>query len=215
AAEALAQLPSSPEVDEALTFALADEAVDVRASAARALGSHRAASAAEALLRAALEGEPLVRAAAARALGQVASAHEEARELLRRAADANDPAAAVPALEALAKLDDRADDARLVAAIDSADGETVKAAARALALRAGTTPDEARHAALAALERALVDARWDVRRQAALALADYGATAALFARRGREQDPLVLQAIESALDAATRGGHPADDDEAK
>src|SRR5439155_330878 len=31
AAEALAQLPSSPEVDEALTFALADEAVDVRA----------------------------------------------------------------------------------------------------------------------------------------------------------------------------------------
>ncbi|MDB4968111.1 MAG: lyase domain protein repeat-containing protein, partial [Myxococcales bacterium] len=60
AAEALAQLPPSADVDEALTFALADEAVDVRASAARALGAHRAESATEALLRAALEGEPLV-----------------------------------------------------------------------------------------------------------------------------------------------------------
>ncbi|MDB4970869.1 MAG: hypothetical protein JWN44_6558, partial [Myxococcales bacterium] len=137
--------------------------------------------------------------------GQVAGAHASARPSLRKIADARDPAAAVPALEALAKLDDRADDARLVAAVDSPDGETVKAAARALAFRAGTAPAASRQAALAALERALVDARWDVRRQAALALADYGALPALFARRGREQDPLVLQAIESALEATTRG----------
>jgi HEAT repeat protein len=54
------------------------------------------------------------------------------------------------------------------------------------------------------LERALGDPRWDVRRQAVLALADFGAVAALWARRPHEQDPLVLQAIESAL-AGARG----------
>ena len=204
AAEALAQLPPASDVDEALTFALADESVDVRASAARALGQHRAGAAADALARCALESEPLVRASASRALGQVATAHAVARSLLRRVADSRDPAAAVPALEALARLDDRIDDARFIAALAALDGETVKAAARALALRASTSPDPIRQAAQAALERALTDARWDVRRQAALALADYGAVAPLWAWRAHEQDPLVLQAIESAL-AGLRG----------
>lgn len=204
AAEALAQLPSSTDVDEALTFALADESVDVRASAARALGAHHAVGAAEALARCALEGEPLVRAAASRALGQVASEHADARALLRRVADSRDPAAAVPALESLARIDDRADDARFVAAVEALDGETIKAAARALALRAPTTPEPVKKKAVAALERALVDTRWDVRRQAVLALADLGAVAALYARRGSEHDPLVLSAIASAL-AGARG----------
>jgi HEAT repeat protein len=206
AAEALAQLPPSGEVDEALTFALADEAVDVRASAARALGAHRAKDAAEALGRAALEGEPLVRAAAARSLGQVATAHLSARALLRRVADVRDAAAAVPALEALARLDEREDDARLTAALDATDGETVKAALRGLGHRAATTPDAVRKTVLAALERALVDARWDVRRQAVLALAEYGALPLLWARRAHEVDPLVLQAIESSLEAAAARG---------
>jgi HEAT repeat protein len=204
AAEALAQLPSSAEVDEALTFALADESPDVRASAARALGAHRAESAADALLQEVFEGDTLVRAAAARALGQVATAHPSARPLLRQAADLRDPAAAVPALEALARLDDRADDARFVAAVDLPDSETVKAAARGLAMRARTVPEAVRTAALAALERALVDSRWDVRRQAVLALADFGELKPLLARRGREQDPLVVEAIESAVAAAAK-----------
>ena len=91
AAEALAQLPPSTDVDEALTFALADESVDVRASAARALGAHRAESAADALARCALEAEPLVRGAASRALGLVAGEHASARALVRRVADARDP----------------------------------------------------------------------------------------------------------------------------
>jgi HEAT repeat protein len=207
AAEALAQLPPSGEVDEALTFALADEAGDVRASAARALGAHRTESAAEALGRAALEGDALVRASAARALGQVATTHASARKLLRRVADVRDAAAAVPALEALAKLDEREDDARLVAALDATDGETVKAALRGLGHRAASAPDPVRKRTLSALERSLVDARWDVRRQAVLALADYGALPLLWARRAHELDPLVLQAIESALEAAAaRGG---------
>ncbi len=204
AAEALAQLPPSSDVDEALTFALADESVDVRASAARALGAHRAEPATEALARCALEGEPLVRAAASRALGFVAAEHLSARPLLRRVADSRDPAAAVPALEALARLDDRADDSRFLFALQSLDAETVKAAARALAVRAPSSPDDVKRNALAALERALVDPRWDVRRQAALALADYGALPQLWARRPSEQDPLVLSAIESAL-AGARG----------
>ena len=86
AADALAQLASSPDVDEALRFALADESPEVRAAAARALGAHASAHAAEPLARAALEGEgePLVRAAAARALGLVAERHATARALLRR-----------------------------------------------------------------------------------------------------------------------------------
>lgn len=206
AAEALAQLPPAADVDEALTFALADEAVDVRAAAARALGAHCAESAADALGRAALEGEALVRGAAARALGQVATAHPSARALLRRVADARDAAAAVPALEALARLDEREDDARLIAALDSTDGETVKAALRGLGQRIAAAPDPVRKRTVSALERSLVDARWDVRRQAVLTLAAYGALPLLFARRAHELDPLVLQAIESSLEAAARGG---------
>ena len=179
AAEALAQLPPSTDVDEALTFALADESVDVRASAARALGAHRAEPAADALARCALEGEPLVRASASRALGLVATEHAGARVLLRRVADSRDPAAAVPALEALARLDDRADDERFLFGLQSLDAESVKAAARALGLRASTSPDAVKRSAIAALELALVDGRWDVRRQAVLALADHGAVAQL------------------------------------
>ena len=176
AAEALAQLPPSTDVDEALTFALADESVDVRASAARALGAHS-------------RGRARRRAGALRARGRAAGARRgvaraRARwrrrtrrraRCLRRVADSRDPASAVPALEALARLDDRIDDARFVGALAALDGETVKAAARALALRAPTSPDAVKQSALGALERALADARWDVRRQAALALADFGA----------------------------------------
>ncbi|HEX9101100.1 MAG TPA: hypothetical protein VF997_02795, partial [Polyangia bacterium] len=100
--------------------------------------------------------------------------------------------------------DDRLDDPRFVAAVEALDGETVKAAARALALRAPTSPDAVKKKALVALERALGDPRWDVRRQAVLALADFGAIALLYARRAHELDPLVLSAIDSAL-AGARG----------
>jgi HEAT repeat protein len=209
AADALAQLPPSKDVDEALTFALADESPDVRAAAARALGAHQSADAAEPLARAALEGEPLVRAAAARALGQVAAAHPAARAGLRRVADARDAAAAVPALEALAKLDAREDDARFLHALEAVDGETVKAAARALGLRASTAPEEARQAAIKSLGRTLADPRWDVRRQTVLALADHGAFALLWGRREHEQDSLVRQAIDAVLE---HGGRNSDDE---
>jgi HEAT repeat protein len=204
AADALAQLPPAKDVDEALTFALADESPDVRAAAARALGAHQAADAAEPLARAAMEGEPLVRAAAARALGQVAAVHPAARPGLRRVADVRDAAAAVPALEALARFDAREDDARFLQALQAADGETVKAAARALGLRASTASAEARSAAVESLGKALADRRWDVRRQAVLALADHGAFALLWGRREHETDGLVRQAIDAVLEHAGR-----------
>jgi HEAT repeat protein len=212
AADALAQLPPSGDIDEALTFALADESADVRAAAARALGAHQAVDAAEALAKVALESEPLVRSAAARALGHVATAHPSALPSLRRVADAGDAAAGVPALEALAKLDAREDDARFLAALESPDGETVKAAARALGLRASTAPAQMRAAATESLARALVDARWDVRRQAVLALADHGAMPLLWARREHEHDSLVRQTIDAVLDQATRAGGRGDDE---
>ena len=76
--------------------------------------------------------------------------------------------------------------------------------ARARAARVDLARRGRARRALGALERALADTRWDVRRQAVLALADYGAMSQLFARRGLEHDPLVLAAIASAL-AGARG----------
>ena len=198
AAEALAQLPPASDVDEALTFALADESADVRASAARALGAHRAESARRraGALRARRRAAG-ARVGVARARPASPTEHAAARTLLRRVADSRDPAAAVPALEALAQLDDRADDARFVARARPRTTARRSRRRRARsALRASTSPDRVKRDALAALERALVDPRWDVRRQAVLALADYGAVPLLWARRAHEQDPLVLAAID-------------------
>jgi HEAT repeat protein len=192
AADALGQLPPASDVDEALRFALADESHEVRAAAARALGAHGALAAGEALMRTALEDEPMVRAAASRALGLLAARHPQARPLLRAVVDSSESVASVPALEALARLEDPEDDARFVTALAGGDSEKVKAAARALGRRQTQV-------ALAALEAALGDRRWDVRCAAVQALAEQGASELLAARLEEEQDPLVLQAIEVAL----------------
>ena len=130
------------------------------------------------LARCALEGEPLVRAAASRALGQVATVHARRAQPLRRVADSRDPAAAVPALEALARLDERGDDGRFIGGAASRSTARRSRRRRARSRRARTArPRPGEAAALVALERALADPRWDVRRQAALALADFGAVA--------------------------------------
>jgi HEAT repeat protein len=215
AAEALAQLPPTSEADDALLFALADESVEVRAAAARALGAHAGENPArliDPLERAAHDGEVAVRGAAARALGAVAraaSGPERTRALavLRKLAEAPEPIAAVPALEALGQLGEPADDARLIAALDAPDAEIVKVAARALGRRAGSPPPGGDRAVREALDRALSDRRWDVRRAAAQALGEHGSSAhpLLYARRTVERDPLVLEAIDSALGAALAG----------
>ncbi len=222
AAEALALLPlpvnSSVEVDEALLFAMADEVAEVRAAAARALGAHAAnvgPQAIDALERAAHDLEMAVRAAAARALGALAreaSAPEKTKEraralaVLRKLAEAPEAVAAVPALEALGEIGEPADDARLIAALDEPDAEIVKAAARGLGFRrSAMSAARAREA----LDRALTDRRWDVRRAAALALGDHGPAAhpLLYARRTIERDPLVLEALEQAMSAAMGRAH--------
>jgi HEAT repeat protein len=209
AAEALAQLPGTHEGDDALLFALADESAEVRAAAARALGAHagpQSGRVIDALSRAARDAEVAVRGAAARAIGQVARAAAEpdrarAHAVTRQLAEAPDPIAAVPALEALGLIGDAADDARLIAALDSTDAEIVKVAARALGRRS-SPPGSA--AAREALDRVLSDRRWDVRRAAAQALGDHGTAALplLVARRTVERDALVLEAIDVALGRA-------------
>jgi HEAT repeat protein len=197
AADALGMLPPAADVDETLRFALADESFEVRAAAARALGAHGSLGAVEALTRAALGDEPMVRAAAGRSLGQLAQRHADAEPLLRSVVDSGDPVAGVPALEALARLNHSGDEPRFIAALASGDSERVKAAARALGQR--RSPES-----LAALCTALGDKRWDVRRAAVQALADRGATEVLLERRAHEQDPLVLQAIEVAIERDPR-----------
>jgi HEAT repeat protein len=212
AAEALAALdvPAQAAVrealDEALVWRLADEVPEVRAAAARALGAHRRAEALEALERAAADVELAVATAATRAIGELARAasSNEARQralaVLRRLVDGGE-VVAVPALEALGPVGDPADDERLARALHHGEVEIVKAAARALGTRRGAL--SARVARLA-LEEALEDPRWDVRRQAALALGQHGPDAhpRLYARRGVETDALVLEAIDEALESA-------------
>ena len=108
AAEALAQLPPSTRRRRGADLRAGRRiGRGARLGGARARRASRRGGAPMRWPACALEGEPLVRAAAARALGLVATAHAVgARSLLRRVADARDPAAAVPALEALAQLDD-------------------------------------------------------------------------------------------------------------
>jgi HEAT repeat protein len=201
AADALGALPPLPEVDEALVFALADEAAEVRAAAARALGAHAHLPAIAPLGRVATDEEPAVRSAAVRALGGLAThasgpERGDAARVLRERAAAADAASAVPALEALERLDDPSDLPLFVAAAKSKESEAAKAAVRALQLR--PAPD-----AREALERALVDPRWDVRRAAALALASHGpgARPPLSERKQSEKDALVLEAIHASLRA--------------
>jgi HEAT repeat protein len=200
AAEALGELPAADDVDEALVFALADESPEVRAAAARALGAHARAAALAPLGRAVKDSEAPVRAAAAHALGRIAEKaggemRERALESVRRLAELDDAVLAAPALEALGIAGSDSDEARLVLALNRADEEVVKAAARALGRRSPSA------LARSALVDALADRRWDVRRAAAEALGGQGpaAHAPLYARRAVEEDALVLETIDAAL----------------
>jgi HEAT repeat protein len=144
-----------------------------------------------------------VRAAAAHALSHIVVRAEgktrgEVLAVLRKLADLPDTVLSAPALEALGVAADPDDETRLVTALERADEEVVKAAARAL----GRRPASAR--ARTALVEALSDRRWDVRRAAAEALGAQGpaAHASLYARRAVEDDPLVLETIDAALQRA-------------
>jgi HEAT repeat protein len=204
AAEALAGIGGAPgpatraEVEDALCFALADEAPEVRAAAARTLGTLASGRAVEALAGACADGDPSVRAAAARALGTIGGS--AAFDALRTLARQGDGATVVQALEALGRAGDDTDEALLVGALEREDAEVVKAAARALSTLGGVR-------AVEGLARALAHARWDVRRVAAQSLGERGGTGALALLRARhavEDDALVREALAGALERAAR-----------
>ncbi len=120
AAEALGELPGAADIDDTLAFVLADEAADVRAAAARALGMHGGATTLASLERATHDPERKVRAAAARALAQIAAlvpvaeaAHAAVLDALRRVAGDADVVVTAPALEALGAHGEPADRERL------------------------------------------------------------------------------------------------------
>ena len=191
-------------IEAALTSRSPTKSVDVRASAARALGAHRAGAATArsppcASPRATRTSRCVARRPARSSPGSPRRrGHGLARVACAPLADGAGRAPAVPALEALAAprraRRRRAPHRRA----RGADGETVKAAARALAARAAACPTRQARCA-AALERALADARWDVRRQAVLALADSGAVRRCARAARTEQDPLVLRRSRRAI----------------
>lgn len=199
AASALPALGPADESREALLLALADEDPQVRAAAAQALGALGDRTVVAAMAAATSDDDVHVRIAATRALGALGdpAASTTLRELATRA----DPAVAVHALEALGRLDpsDAAaeEESLLIEALGREDPELVKAAVRALTVRPTVQ-------ALEGLVAALSHARWDVRRLAAHGLGARAreharAADALRARRGVEDDPLVVEAIEAAL----------------
>jgi HEAT repeat protein len=206
AAEALAAVPVADGVEDALCYALTDEAPEVREAAARSLARSDSARAIDALHGAAADDDALVRAAAVQALG--ARRSPAARETLRTLARSTDGAVAVHAIEALVRgriagEEEAPTTEVLLVALGHQDVEVVKAAAAALAAlhpSGAVLPSEA----LAGLERALFHPRWDVRRAAAAALAEIGGERSLSALRARsavEDDALVRDAIAAALAA--------------
>jgi HEAT repeat protein len=221
AAESLAVLGGSAETEDALCFALADEAAEVRLAAARALARFPSSRTAAALQGAAADAEPTVRAAAVRALGtrRTPSAVEALRALVR----STDGAVAVHALEALAAGERAAgpaasaapsDEEVVLEALRRDDAEVVKAALHLLAERFRAAAAEAagpEGPPLAAVIRALEDARWDVRRAAAAALAAHDGPAAREALRARgrvEDDAMVREVIHAALTPLSRKTPP-------
>jgi HEAT repeat protein len=201
---------------EAARVALVDESPGVRAAVALALarlalrdearGAALLASI-EGLLLAARDEDVRVRGAAARAVVELARATTVApgdaaaaiRSGLRTLADSGDALTAVPALEALLAQRDAADDVRLLDALTGADEERRKVALYALALRPQLL---VRGDLLRLAERALHDARWDLRRAAIAALGAVGdiGRPALVARRSVESDPMVRADLDRALE---------------
>ncbi|MDF1565820.1 MAG: HEAT repeat domain-containing protein [Deltaproteobacteria bacterium] len=182
---------------DALRRALADESAEVRSAATRALVEEVGHEAVEALRVAAGDDDAQVASLAIQGLGQLRDL-ESAELLLERVADgrsAHAPAVALAALEALDRLDAPLLGAALLRGAAHPEAEVVKEAI-AIASRSGTP---------GATEMLLEAARheaWDVRRAAALGLAELGDADALGPVQellAAERDEMVAAALESAL----------------
>ncbi len=183
---------------ELIGYALTDEVLDVRTTAARALGQLRdekgRSLGAEGLLLALDADSPAVQAAAARALGSLGEgrAIEPLRELVRR----GEAGVSVAAMEALRALQDPTFDDLLVEALGHPDDEVVKQALHAICDARGPRT-------VARLAVGLEHPAWHVRGLSARLLGDIGtpdAMAVLEERRTREHDPMVAGAIARSLE---------------
>jgi HEAT repeat protein len=208
ALEALGEIGGAEAVG-AVAFALSDEEHDVRLAAVSALGRLKTSDGAVAGVPALLDvvergmDSDLV-AAAARALGE--SRDARAFETLRPLVQTGAPMAAVSAIEALARFGpaSRRYDA-LLDGLSHSEPEVVKAALLALA-------DESDPRTVVHLGVCLDHAAWDVRRLAADLLGRSPTETALGLLRARlsiENNPLVCEALERALDASGTRRTPA------
>ena len=195
AAQALGMLIGEHEGVGALSFALTDEAAQVRAAVCRSLGLLGAPQSAQALLSATADPSPLVRAAAVQALVALDNpiAVARFREIVL---EDPVPTVVVHAIEGLGSSGLDQDLTMLMSLCMSEDHEVVKAAARALT-------DFHAHRATAALLGLLSHERWDVRRSAAEVLAGRGDGTALEPLQRVlqiETDELVLQVVRDAVE---------------
>jgi HEAT repeat protein len=187
---------SEPSARDGLEFALADEDAAVQAAAAEALGALGLGH--EVLLESLRATDPRVRQAAARALARRGG---DVRAALVPVLDDPDPAVVLAALEGLGG---QATDQDLLGLTTHADPDV---AAEALVRLRAHSPAVASQAARAMLDHAV----WSVRLEAVRSLdaSDEALRGVLRARRGRERDELVREAIDGVLgesDSAPGGG---------
>jgi len=188
-----------PAAAETLRIALADEAWEVRAGAARGLGRFPSAESLAALVGALEDREPSVAAAAAQALGDVgdAKAAEPLSRMLNRGREHPGTPEVLPAIAAvrsLARLGAAAPEA-LLCATTHPDPEVVKEAVEI----AATLPGAERALLVAARHE-----RWDVRQAAARAVAARGDRSLLEELRqltAAETDTFAREAFEGAVAA--------------
>lgn len=182
----------------AVSFALADEVVEVRIAAARALGrlhdEHGRPVGLDALLEViAATKDEAVMVASIRALGDTAAPGilDRLRPLVLSPA----PLVAVAALEAVAELPDESRDEALMDGLAHPHVEVVKAALKTLA---GSVSERVAERVTACLEHKA----WDVRRSAADWLGRLGGEASanhIRLRLALEHEPLVREAMQRAL----------------
>jgi HEAT repeat protein len=197
AIEALASI-GDPASQDALVFSLADEELEVRLAAVRALGHLRdergLASVVDRLielLQRTDDRELLV--ATIQALGDAAD--PRALPPLRCIAKSGEPEAAVAAVESIGKIQDPRRIEALIEGLLHHDVEVVKATMNALASECDVRVE-------AHLGACLDHDAWDVRRLAVDLLGSRGGEVALGLLRAKyanEREPLVNEAIERAL----------------
>jgi HEAT repeat protein len=197
AIEALANIGDSSSQD-ALAFSLADEELEVRLAAVRALGCLRDERGLSSvvdrlveLLNRTDDRELLV--ATIQALGEAAD--PRAIFVLRPIAKSGEPAAAVAAVEAIGQIEDPRRLEALIDGLAHSDVEVVKATMVVLASECDARVE-------AHLGACLDHDAWDVRRLAVDLLGSRGGEVALGLLRAKcatEREPLVNEAIERAM----------------